>query len=187
MLEPLGVAIHALDLGHVPFGGTAAVVGCGPIGLLLIQLLRAAGVSRVLAIEPLAHRREAAAKSGADEVIEPAADVSGYGGDVAFDASGSDDAVRLTFESVRPGGRVVLAGIPGDDTTAFRASLARRKGLTIAMVRRMNEVYPRAIGLVARGVMSLDPLVSRRAPLRDAADAFSEAERRTGLKVIITP
>ena len=187
MLEPLGVAIHALDLGHVPFGGTVAVVGCGPIGLLLIQLLRAAGVSRVLAVEPLAHRREAAAKSGADEVVEPAADVSGYGGDVAFEVSGSDDAVRLAFESVRPGGRVVLAGIPGDDTTTFRASLARRKGLTIAMVRRMNEVYPRAISLAARGVVSLDPLVSRRAPLRDAADAFSEAERRTGLKVIITP
>jgi L-iditol 2-dehydrogenase len=187
MLEPLGVAIHALDLGHVPFGAAVAVVGCGPIGLLLIQLLRAAGVSRVLAVEPLAHRREAAAKSGADEVVEPAADVSGYGGDVAFEVSGSDDAVRLAFESVRPGGRVVLAGIPGDDTTTFRASLARRKGLTIAMVRRMNEVYPRAISLAVRGVVSLDPLVSRRAPLRDVADAFSEAERRTGLKVIITP
>jgi L-iditol 2-dehydrogenase len=187
MLEPLGVAIHSLDLGHVPFGGTAAVVGCGPIGLLLIQLLRAAGASRVLAVEPLAHRREAAAKSGADEVVEPAADVSGYGGDVAFEAAGNDDGVRLAFESVRPGGRVVLAGIPGDDTTTFRASLARRKGLTIAMVRRMNEVYPRAIDLAARGVVSLEPLMSRRAPLADVADAFPAAERRTGLKVIVTP
>jgi L-iditol 2-dehydrogenase len=187
MLEPLGVAIHSLDLGHVPFGGTAAVIGCGPIGLLLIQLLRAAGASRVLAVEPLAHRREAAAKSGADEVVEPAADVSGYGGDVAFEAAGNDDGTRLAFESVRPGGRVVLAGIPGDDTTTFRASLARRKGLTIAMVRRMNEVYSRAIDLAARGVVSLEPLVSRRAPLADVADAFPAAERRTGLKVIVTP
>jgi L-iditol 2-dehydrogenase len=82
---------------------------------------------------------------------------------------------------------VVLAGIPGNDTTAFRASLARRKGLTIAMVRRMNEVYPRAISLVARGVVALEPLVSRRAPLEEVADAFGAAERRTGLKVIITP
>jgi L-iditol 2-dehydrogenase len=187
MLEPLGVAVHALDLGHVPFGATVAVVGCGPIGLLLIQLLRAAGVSRVLAVEPLAHRREAAAKSGADEVVEPTAGVSGYGGDVAFEVSGSDDAVRLTFDSVRPGGRVVLAGIPDDDTTTFRASLARRKGLTIAMVRRMNEVYPRAISIVARGVVSLEPLLSLRAPLRDVAVAFSEAERRTGLKAVVMP
>src|ERR1700745_3372219 len=71
MLEPLGVALWALDLGHVPFGGTVAVVGCGPIGLLLIQWLRAAGASRVLAVEPLAHRREAAAKWGADLVATP--------------------------------------------------------------------------------------------------------------------
>jgi L-iditol 2-dehydrogenase len=186
MLEPLGVAIHALDLGHVPFDGTVAVIGCGPIGLLAIQLLRAAGASRVLAVEPLAHRREAAAKCGADEVVSLEADLAGYGGDVAFDMSGTNDAVRLAMESVRPGGRVVLGGIPDGDTTTFRASLARRKGLTIAMVRRMNEVYPRAIDLVARGVVSLEPLVSRRAPLADAADAFDSAARRTGLKVIIT-
>ena len=57
MLEPLGVAIHSVDLGHLPFGGTASVIGCGPIGLLLIGVLKAAGASSVLAIEPLAHRR----------------------------------------------------------------------------------------------------------------------------------
>ena len=91
------------------------------------------------------------------------------------------------MESVRPGGRVVLGGIPGSDTTTFRASLARRKGLTIAMVRRMNEVYPRAIDLSARGVVSLDPLVSSQVPLDAAPEAFAAAQRRTGLKVIITP
>jgi hypothetical protein len=72
--------------------------------------------------------------------------------------------VRTAFEPVRPGGRVVLGGIPDSDATTFRASLARRKGLTIAMVRRMNEVYPRAIDLAARGVVALDPLVSSRTP-----------------------
>jgi L-iditol 2-dehydrogenase len=187
LLEPLGVALHALDLGHVRFGATVAVVGCGPIGLLLVQLLRAAGASRVLAVEPLAHRREAAREFGAHEVSEPAADLAGYGADVAFEVAGDDPAVRTAMESVRPGGRVVLAGIPDDDSTTFPASLARRKGLTIAMVRRMNEVYPRAIDLVVRDVVSLEPLISRRADLADAADAFEGAQRRSGLKVIITP
>jgi L-iditol 2-dehydrogenase len=181
MLEPLGVA-------------------------LLIQLLRAAGASRVLAVEPLAHRREAAAKWGADLVAAPPPpvplaatgpstpvatpanpDFSSYGADVAFELAGNDDGVRIAMESVRPGGRVVLGGIPGSDTTTFRASLARRKGLTIAMVRRMNEVYPRAIDLAARGVVSLDPLVSSQVPLDAAPEAFAAAQRRTGLKVIITP
>lgn len=186
LLEPLGVALHALDLGHVPFGAAVAVVGCGPIGLLLVQLLRAAG-ARVLAVEPLAHRREAAASFGAHEVADPSAGASGYGADVAFELAGNDAAVRAAMESVRPGARVVLGGIPDGDTTTFPASLARRKGLTIAMVRRMNEVYPRAIALASRRAVSLDPLVSTRAPLTAVADAFTTAQRRDGLKVIVTP
>lgn len=187
MLEPLGVALWSLDLGHLPFGGTASVVGCGPIGLLLIQLLRAAGASRVIAVEPLAHRREAAAWCGADLVLEPAEPVAGFGVDVAFEVAGNDDGVRIALESVRPGGRVVLAGIPDGDTTTFTASLARRKGLTIAMTRRMNDVYPRAISLAARGVVDLESLVSRRAALSEAAGAFTSAAGRSGLKVIIEP
>jgi L-iditol 2-dehydrogenase len=183
--------VHCVDLGHVPFAGTASVAGCGPIGLLLIQLLKAAGASSVLAIEPLAHRREAAARYGADLVAEPDSvdlrELAGAGVDVAFEAAGTDDGVRLAMESARPGGRVVLAGIPGDDAIRFQASVARRKGLTIAMVRRMNHVYPRAISLAARGVVDLGSLVSGRAGLSSAAEAFGEAAQRTGLKVIIEP
>ncbi|HEY7262145.1 MAG TPA: alcohol dehydrogenase catalytic domain-containing protein [Trebonia sp.] len=187
LLEPLGVALHAFDLGHVPFGGRVAVTGCGPIGLLLLQVLRAAGAGAVAAIEPLPHRREAAAGYGADEVTDPAASMTSYGADVAFEVAGTDEAVRIAMESVRPGGRVVLAGIPDRDATTFPASLARRKGLTIAMVRRMNDVYPRAISLAARGAVALDPLVSSRAGLEDAVTAFAAAQRRLGLKVLITP
>jgi L-iditol 2-dehydrogenase len=187
LLEPLGVALHALDLGHVPFGGRVAVVGCGPIGLLLLQLLRTAGVGVLTAVEPLAHRRQAAASYGADEVADETADLTGYGADVAFEVAGNDAAVRLAMESVRPGGRVVLTGIPDHDSTTFPASLARRKGLTIAMVRRMNDVYPRAIGLAAHGAVALDPLVSRQADLDDVVTAFAAAQRRTGLKVLVTP
>jgi L-iditol 2-dehydrogenase len=190
MLEPLGVALHSADLGHLPFAGTASVVGCGPIGLLLIGVLKAAGASSVLAVEPLAHRREAAARAGADLVVSPGsagAELVGAGVDVAFEAAGTDEGIRLAMESVRPGGRVVLAGIPGDDAIRFQASVARRKGLTIAMVRRMNRVYPRAISLATRGVVDLGSLVSSRAGLASAAAAFGEAARRTGLKVLIEP
>jgi L-iditol 2-dehydrogenase len=191
MLEPLGVAVHSVDLGHLPFGGTASVTGCGPIGLLLIALLKAAGARFVLAVEPLAHRREAAARLGADQVADPASfdgpALVGDGVDVAFEAAGNDSAVQLAMASARPGGRVVLAGIPGDDMIRFGASAARRKGLTIAMVRRMNEVYPRAISLAERGVVDLGSLVTTRASLGEAAAAFGEGARRTGLKVIIEP
>ena len=110
MLEPLGVAIHSVDLGHLPFGGTASVIGCGPIGLLLIAVLKAAGASSVLAIEPLAHRREAAARLGADEVFDSGRGRGrgGYGDgvDVAFEAAGND-------EGVEPGHGLGAAGRPG--------------------------------------------------------------------------
>jgi L-iditol 2-dehydrogenase len=203
LLEPLGVALHSVDLGHLPMGGTASVVGCGPIGLLLIGALKAAGASSVLAIEPLAHRREAAGRYGADLVAEAGwfagslaesfagaglmRELTGSGVDVAFEAAGTSEAVRLAMESARPGGRVVLAGIPADDVIRFPASPARRKGLTIAMVRRMNEAYPRAIGLAARRAVDLASLVTGRAGLGEVAAAFGDAVRRTGLKVVIEP
>ncbi len=186
ILEPLGVALHAFDLGHVRFGSSVAIVGCGPIGLLGIQVARAAGVASVVAVEPLAHRRAAAAKCGADQVLTPD-EAKGHQGDVdvAFEVAGTDDAVLTSMLLARAGGRVVLAGIPDDDRTSFPAALARRKGLTIAMVRRMKDVYPRAIDLVARGVVDLDWLVSHRSPLARAATAFVGAAHRDGLKTVI--
>ena len=196
LLEPLGVAIHAMDLAHLRVGGTVAVIGCGPIGLLLIQAVRAAGVTRVIAADPLAHRREAARRYGADTVFDPAAAGSaadffaaetGLGVDVAFDVSGTDAAIDLALVAARPGARVVLVGIPDTDATTFRASVARRKGLTLVMVRRMKEVYPRAIRLAERGLVELPSLVTHRYPLTEAATAFRTAAARDGLKVIIEP
>jgi L-iditol 2-dehydrogenase len=182
LLEPLGVALHALDLGHLRLDQSATVIGCGPIGLMLIQLLLAGGASRVVAADPLPHRRRAAARFGAHLAAEDAADV-----DTAFEVAGTDDAVDAAMAAVRPGGRVVLVGIPGHDRTSFRASVARRKGLTIAMSRRMNDTYPRAIELAGSARVDLGSLVTSTAPLADVADAFRLAVRREGLKVVVRP
>ncbi len=193
LLEPLGVAIHALDLGHVRLGARVAVVGCGPIGLLLIGVLRAAGAGHIAAFEPLPHRREAALRYGADVCLRPdiladdLRELVGDGADAVFEMAGTAHAVTLSMTAARPGGRVVLGGIPADDQIAFRASTARRKGLTIAMARRMNDVYGRAIALAASGGVSLAPLVTERFGLASAGQAFGMAAKRQGLKVIIEP
>jgi L-iditol 2-dehydrogenase len=189
VLEPLGVAIHAHDLGHVRVGARVAVVGCGPIGLLLVQLARAAGAAAVLAVEPRAHRRAAALAMGADAAVTPAeADGEPAGNwDVAFEAAGTDAAVDTAMHLVRPGARIVLAGIPDGDRTSFSASLARRKGLSLILVRRMKDVYPRAIALVERGAVDVESLVTERFPLTDAAAAFATAVRRESLKVVVEP
>ena len=192
MLEPLGVAVHAIDLGHIRLGSAVAVVGCGPIGLMLLQAARAAGATTVIAVEPLEHRREAARRLGADVVLSPGEDLGpaltqlgGLGVDVAFEIAGTDPAVETAMQLVRPGGRIVLAGIPDTDLTSFPAALARRKGLTIAMSRRMSEVYPRATSLVTQGLVDVASLVSARYPLEQVAEAFEVAVARTGLKTVV--
>jgi L-iditol 2-dehydrogenase len=148
----------------------------------------------VIATEPLPHRLAAAPGHGADVVATPAqadaawwADVAGRGVDVAFEVAGTDEAVEAALIAVRPGGRVVLVGIPGGDRTSFPASLARRKGVTIALSRRMNNVYPRAIRLVEQGRVDVSSLVTDRFPLRQAGKAFDSAVERTGLKVVVEP
>jgi L-iditol 2-dehydrogenase len=191
VLEPLGVAIHALDLGHLRPACTIAVVGCGPIGLLLLQAALASGATSVLAVEPMPHRRHEARHRGAASALSPEeAREPGLQdqADVAFELAGSDRAVDQAMSLVRPGGRVVLGGIPGEDRTCFTASLARRKGLTIAMVRRMKEdVYERGIRMVEAGHVDVSSLVTARFPLDKAEEAFRTAVSRQGLKVVIQP
>jgi L-iditol 2-dehydrogenase len=189
MLEPLGVAIHAVDLGHVGIGARVAIVGCGPIGLLLHEVSRAAGASVVLAVDPLEHRRAAALRAGAEVAIAPH-EIDSWDGaevDVAFEAAGTDDAVAVALRAARPGARVVLAGIPSGDETTFSASVARRKGLTLVLVRRMKEVYPRALRLVEAGAVDVQSLVTHRFPLERVGEAFEVAAARDGLKVVVEP
>jgi L-iditol 2-dehydrogenase len=187
MLEPLGVALHALDLGHLRIGSTAAVIGAGPIGLLLVQAAKRAGAIRVVVVEPLAHRRDAALRMGADAALGVDEEHDDIGADTVFELAGNDDAVEIALRAARPGARVVLGGIPDGDSTTFRASLARRKGLTLVLVRRMNEAYPRAIRLVERGLIDVSSIVTHRYPLERAAEAFAVAADRQGLKVVIEP
>ena len=193
MLEPLGVALHAVDLGHVRAGGSVAIVGCGPIGLLAIQLVRAVGAATVAAVEPLAHRRRAAVGFGADLAVTPEQAhagaledvIAGGGVDVAIEIAGTDDAIALAMHTAAPGARVVLAGIPDTDRSSFPASVARRKGLTILMSRRMNGMYPRTTALVRGGRVDVEPIVTDRFELAQVEAAFTAATARAGLKTVV--
>jgi len=95
--------------------------------------------------------------------------------------------VESAITAAKPGGKVILVGIPSQDSTSFRASTARRKGLTIKLCRRMKNTYPRAIDLLSRGKVEVNSLVTHRFPLDRALEAFTVADRREGLKVIIEP
>jgi L-iditol 2-dehydrogenase len=197
LLEPLGVAIHAIDLAHLRPGARVGVFGCGPIGLLIIQMARLCGASQVVATDlgERSHRLEAARRLGAltlaaeggreARAIRDA--TSGRGLDVAIEAAGENAAVDAAVEAVRPGARIVLAGIPAEERTSFVAATARRKGLTLVLARRMKHTYPRAIRLVESGQLDLGSTVTHRFPLEQGAAAFAVAARREGLKVLVQP
>ncbi len=192
MLEPLGIAIHSLRRGEFAAGMSVAVLGCGPIGLLLVQLARVSGASHIFATEKLPHRLDAARVFGAQvfsangtEAEQILAATSGRGVDIAFEAAGDNAAVETAVAAAKRGGCVVLVGIPDEDRTAVVASRARRKELTIKWVRRMKHTYPRAIDLVASGQVDVRSLITHRFPLAQASEAFSVAARREGIKVII--
>ena len=196
VLEPLGVAIHAWDLAKVRIGETVAVVGCGPIGLLVVQLARIGGAERILAIEPLAYRREAAAELGAiplspdDKLtgrIESLTD--GHGVDVAIEVAGNLEAQEISARGTKRGGTVVLVGIPPEDKLMLTHHVARRKGLTLKLCRRMKLTYPRAIGLTERRMVDLASLVTHHFSLEEADAAFRLVEDYADgvIKAVIEP
>ena len=194
LLEPLGIALHGIDLGHVRRGMSAGVFGAGPIGLLLIRALRAAGLGRIVATDALPHRVEAALASGADEAYLTSVDGQPDGieawdpVDVAFEAAGEDAAIESALISVRLGGRVVVVGIPPTNRHSFTARRAREKGLTMSFSRRMKAMHMlRAIELVDHGLVSLDGLVTGTYPLSQSAAAFDALVARSGLKIIVKP
>jgi L-iditol 2-dehydrogenase len=194
MLEPLGVAIHATDLSKLQPGMSVGVFGCGPIGLLIVQLMKLLGAELIIATDKLTHRLEAAKYYGAkyaffaeanQELSQILTVTRGRGVDIAFEVAGEQEAVDVSIASAVPGGSIIQVGIPSDDKTSFTASIARRKGLTIKLVRRMNQNYPRAIELVSKGLIDVRSLVTHRFPLEQVAEAFSAAQQREGLKVMI--
>jgi L-iditol 2-dehydrogenase len=109
------------------------------------------------------------------------------GVDVAFEVAGTNGAVGLAVEAARPGGRVILVGIPGDDSTTFPASVARRKGLTLKLSRRMKVAYPRTTQLVGAGVIDVASIITHTLPLGKVGEAFRAASDRVGMKIIVSP
>lgn len=181
LLEPLGVALHATDLSHVRPGDTVAILGAGPIGLLILQTVKLAGAGEVFIADRLPWRLELATKLGGTVIdssrVDSAALITektkGRGVDVAIEAAWAEETVQQAVDMARYGGRVTLVGIPADDRLVMTHSPARRKGLTIRFCRRMKHTYPRARTLVESGAIDLRGMITHQLPLTAAAQAFS--------------
>ncbi len=192
-IEPLGIAIHAMNLQPVRPGMSVGIFGSGPIGLLLLQLALLSGATRVFVTDKIDSRLQLALQLGATDVFYADGAESktiwsaSYkrGVDIAFEAAGDNAAVETAVSTAKYGGKVVIVGITSDNTTSFSAGTSRRKGLTIKIVRRMKHAIPTAINLLSHKKIDVLPLITHRFPFEQYQEAFDIAASRQGIKVMI--
>ena len=196
MLEAMSVAIHAVSLAQVSANSTALVVGAGMIGLLIVQVLRAAGCSRILVTDIDSSRLALAQEVGAHATLSAKLEVApqvqkltgGPGVDVAMEAVGEGESVQASIASVRKGGTVVLVGNIAPEVTLPLQRVVTRQIRLQGSCASAGE-YPRAIELLSAGVIQVKRLISAIAPLADGPSWFERLYNREPnlMKVVLTP
>ena len=186
------------NTAQVRAGSTAAVIGCGGIGLSVIQGCRIAGAGRIVAVDTAAWKLELASRLGATDVVDagagnpvpPVVEMTGGGVDYAFEAIGTPATVRQAVRMARKGGTVVMIGVvpagvnvelPGADI------VLREKRILGCMMgsNRFRTDMPRYVELYRRGLLRLDEMISARLPLERVNDALEAMRQRTAARSVI--
>ncbi len=197
MVEPVAVALHAVNLTPVALNDTAVVVGAGMVGLFVIQALRIAGCGKIIAVDLEADRLDLAKRFGADigllsDEVDVAAKVfnetSQRGADMAFEVVGISPTVQIAIDSLRKGATLTLVG-----NLAPSVEIPLQKVVT-QQLRLQGSCaicgeYPAALSMIERGVINVDAILSATAPLSEGALWFKRlANKEPGLmKVILNP
>ena len=185
LIEPLTIGVYTVKLAQIQKKETTAgIFGAGPIGLSVLFKLLADGIDDISMIEPLEYRLNKAREIGAkyfinpeNEIVEDAVKIQHeLLLDVAFEASGKQDAVTNAVKILKPGGKLVLVGIPPDAKYTFDMDLMRRKELTVINVRRQNHCVEEAIELVVSGKIDIEKMVTHHFSLEETPLAFEIVE-----------
>jgi L-iditol 2-dehydrogenase len=198
LVDTAGVVLHGLELSGIRAGGTVAVIGPGPIGLIAMRMARLLGAARVIAVGRGA-RLEASRQAGADVLVDfEAGDpvkavrdaTGGLGVDEAIEASGAAGTFRQAVEMVRKGGRVALLGVPPNhviEPLPFKYTVHNE--IAIYGSRANPNVSAKIINQIAAKQLKVDDLVSHCYPLEDFATALDTfVKRRDGaIKVVVEP
>ena len=196
MIEPVSVVVHAAGLAKVTLGETAVVVGAGMIGLLAVQALKAAGYTRVIAVDLDDNKLATAKLLGAEVTFNPKncdaaqeiQELTHGGADLAMECVGATAPVKTAVAAVRKGGAVTLVGNLSPNIEFPLQSVVTRE-ITVYGSCASSGEYPACLDLLARGVVKVDPIISAMAPLEEGAAWF---ERLYGhdsglMKVILQP
>ncbi len=178
--EPLSIAIWAVDLaGSVP-GSSIGILGSGPIGMCVLLYCLHLGAENIFMTDKLDYRLEMAAAAGAgwtgnpdkENIVSGILDKDRSGLDIIFDCCGMQEAMDQAVELVKPGGKIMIVGIPEFDNWVFPADLIRRKEICFQNVRRQNDRLRKAISLIADGRVEPTQLVTHRFPFVESPSAF---------------
>lgn len=199
MVEPVSIAIHAVQRTTIAPGSTAVVIGSGMIGLLVIQALRWAGARQIVAVDLVDSRLELARQLGATHTInsgkaDTAAEIASLtenqGADTAFEVVGFTPTVNLAFATVKRGGTVVLVGNLSPKTQDFPLQAVVTKELTVLGSCSSAGEYPLCLDLIAQGKIEVKPMIETVASLEDGAAWFERLSAKDGgryMKVILRP
>lgn len=185
LIEPLSIGVYAVKLAQILESGAAiGIFGAGPIGLSILLKLLADNQTNIGMIEPLDYRLQRAGEIGASWLINPKKEEvestithrEPLLLDVIFEASGEQEAVDNAIKILKPGGKLVLVGIPANAQYVFDMDLMRRKELIVLNVRRQNNCVEEAIELVVSGAVPVSKMVTHEFTLEETPVAFDVVE-----------
>lgn len=194
--DAISTPYHAVKRrGSVGPGDQVAVVGCGGVGLNVVQCARLAG-GRVIAIDVNEERLEVARQLGSDVTLNPrefdrldkeVRRRTGGGVDVAFEAIGTPDTIRAAFGLLKRGGRLCVIGYSHEDVALSAAKIMYHELEVVGSLGCGGGEYPEIIDLVEAGRIQLDPIVSGELSLDDVNEGFDRLRRGEGIRWVVTP
>ena len=197
LIEPLSIGVYAVELAGLKAVDAVAILGAGPIGLCVLAVAAARGAGQVWMTEIVPERLAIARSAGArwtgnpdtTEVVYRILELHPGGVDVAFECAGRQETIDQAIDLLKPGGKLVLVGIPETDSIALPIHRCRRREITIINVRRQNRCVVPAIDLVAGGKVHIDHLITHTFSLGQTPQAFDlVAHYRDGVvKAMIKP
>ena len=198
LAEPLSIALHSVNLAGDLKGRTVAVLGSGPIGLCAGLVALAEGAAATYMTDKVTARvraadREARARWAGNpletDVVREILERAPGGLDVVFECCGKQEALDQAVELLKPGGTLVLVGIPLESRVSFDINRLRRRELRLQNVRRQNRCVGPALRMIADGRIKVDFLATHTFPLAETQKAFDTAfHYRDGvLKALVTP
>jgi len=193
LVEPSAVALHAVRQSKLKVGDKAVVFGAGPIGLLVIEALKASGASEIYAVELSPERKQKATELGAIvidpkeyDVVEELHKRTNGGVDVAFEVTGVPPVFTQALNSTRIGGELMIVSI-FEKEAALHPNNVVMKERSIKGIIGYRNVFPAVISLMGQGYFSADKLVTKRIKLDEVIEEGFEAllKEKNQVKILV--